>query len=138
MRRFIFSPVARWFAKFPVRSQYLLIIKFVGILICFGFALSGKPPAHGQSLASDVPPTQASTAEDIRQDINISYMKIALSSAENERQSMQLTIIKQGEDLARLDTKMTMFVSILGFLQTGGILLSLAPLKNKLSPRAGG
>lgn len=67
----------------------------------------------------------------MRQDTDIVYIKSELASRELATIAMQETIVKQGEELARLDTKITIMVGFLGLLQGGGIVLTVVPLKRK-------
>lgn len=132
---FALSTAKRFLSLLPLQKRLQLGLKCAALIVCAGFAMSGHPPSAAQT--STTWQMQAMSSEDTRQDTDISYIKSELSTRSSEQAAQQLILIKQGEDLARLDTKMTMFVSLLGFLQTGGILLSLAPLKGKFKTSEG-
>ena len=107
----------------------------LAIVVCLAFGLSGHPPSRAQNVSPmDWRPAPL-TAEDSKQDTDIDYLKSELLNNTADRTALTIIVNKQGEDIARLDTKMTMIVSFLGILQSGSILLSVGPLRRHLSKR---
>ena len=102
----------------PRKLRYWLIaLKSSALLVIVGAMLSGHPPSKGQQ------PVVAVTAEDSKQDTDIEYLKVEIAQRDVSIGKMQDTLIKQGNDLASLDTKMNFVFGILGLLQSGGLAL---------------
>lgn len=115
--------------KLPLQSRILLSLKVTALVVIVGFITCGHPPSSAQAPSQWQP--QSISPEDVRQDTDITYIKADLASRELATIAMQETIVKQGEELARLDTKITIMVGFLGLLQGGGIVLTVVPLKRK-------
>jgi hypothetical protein len=110
------------------------VIKALALVVIALFMIAGHPPSGAQTDASNrLDRNQEVSAEDVRQDTQIAYVQQQLATNDTQRETIRSTIIKQGEDIARLDTKMTLLVGFLGLLQTGSLVLSVAPLKRKIS-----
>ena len=107
-------------------KRVLVVLKVVALVTIVGFITAGHPPVSAQSSLSR---GQEVSAEDVRQDTEIDYIKTQQVTEATLLASTQAIIVKQGDDLARLDTKMTMLVAFLGLLQAGGLFLSVFPMK---------
>lgn len=102
-----------------------------------GAALWGHPPSRAQAPAVNWQPVPIS-AEDIRQDGDIAYMKSSVDANKLAIKEMGQLATKQGESLVALDTKLTYFFWTISVLLGGQIGFSIAPAKrrNVLSRRS--
>jgi hypothetical protein len=100
----------------PRRLHTALVLKGSALLVCAGYILSNHPPAQSQA------PT---TLVDVRQDQEIESAKVEAGVQSAAISKLEDTIVDQGKDIARLDTKVTMFFSLLGALNVGGIALHM-------------
>jgi hypothetical protein len=100
-----------------LRGQRLVqVIRVICLFIIAGAVVSGHPPSKAQE-----------TAQDTKQDVQISDIQSKLG----DLATMQATITRQGEDIARLDQKMTDLFAGLGLLQVLGIGVSFRQYKRK-------
>jgi hypothetical protein len=108
--------------RFLSRKGSIIALKVIACLFTFCMLVSYPP-----SVAQSVPLDAHLGIEDVKQDTEISYIQLDITTNRTMIEANQLVLIKQGEDLARLDTKMTLIVSFLGLLQFGGIALTVYP-----------
>ena len=109
-------------------KRVILVLKVLVLVVIGAFVVAGHPPSVAQS-SNQLGRGQEVSAEDVRQDTEIDYIKTQQVTQAALFGTTQAIIAKQGEDLARLDTKMTMLVAFLGLLQVGGLFLTVFPMK---------
>lgn len=124
----MWNALCRNIGSLAAPTRLLILLKVMALLLIVGFVMAGHPPSNAQS-SSRLDRGQEVSAEDVRQDTDISYIKSEQVTQSAAYTAIQVIVVKQGEDLARLDTKITMLFTFLGLLQVGGLLLSVFPLK---------
>jgi hypothetical protein len=122
MRRIALSLCTKvWANRF---AGITLGLKLTIILVGFGFAFSGRPPAIAQE--------QYPSIEDTKQDKDIAYLQGDLGTHVVLLTTLQARVNQQGEDIARLDTKLTMLGAFIAFLQSAGIGITFITRKKSL------
>lgn len=82
----------------------------------------GHPPSRAQGIG-------ARNAEDAKQDADITHHGEMISQQVATTAAMNLVIVQQGQDIARLDTKMSILFGILATVQGGGIVVTAVTKK---------
>lgn len=115
-------------SRLDFRERCSFVLKSFCLVLVVGAALWGHPPAKAQVQSSPWQPIAVS-GEDIKQDGDIAYMKSGMDAHRDSIKELVATTIEQGKDIARLDTKLTIFFWVMGALVGGQITVALVPKK---------
>lgn len=121
--------MSRRFLGLSFRERCIFVLKGFSFVLLLIAAMSGRPPAKAQTLTPGCCAVGVPSGEDIKQDGDIAYMKSAQDAHRDSIKELTQVAIEQGKDLARLDTKVTIFFWLLSSLVGGQITFSLLPKK---------
>lgn len=106
----------------PTQHRVGFALKCTAFVIMVAAVAVGHPPSRAQGIG-------ARNAEDAKQDADITHHGEMISQQVATTAAMNLVIVQQGQDIARLDTKMSILFGILATVQGGGIVVTAVTKK---------
>jgi hypothetical protein len=121
--------MSKQISRLSFRDRCIFVLKGLTFVLLLVAAVSGRPPAKAQNLTPGCCAVGIPSGEDIKQDGDIAYMKSGMDIHRDAIKELVAISVEQGKDIARLDTKVTIFFWLLSALVGGQIGFGLLPKK---------